>query len=79
MEKIRRRGVKTSHVVYQVREPEAYLGVPGGYVEAKVESKPSPPPQERYNSGSYDNYGKHPEEYKYNLFSCIDQPANECK
>lgn len=49
------------------------------YVEEKVVNKPPPPPQERYTSGSYDSYGKNVEQYKYNLFSCIDQPANECK
>lgn len=67
MERIRNQGMKSSQVVYEIRDrPE------------KVEVKPVPP-QEKYTASSYDSYGKKPEQYKYNLFSCIDQPVNECR
>lgn len=60
--------MKSSQVVYEIRDrPE------------KIEVKPTPPPQEKYTGATYDSYGKKPEQYKYNLFSCIDQPVNECR
>jgi hypothetical protein len=60
----------------------------------KVQASPAPPPlqpvqeqvvyeyepmAERYTVQNYDNYGKHEEEYKYNLFSIVDEPFNKCR
>ena len=36
-------------------------------------------PKVTYVPPTYDSYGKGREQYKYNLFSCIDQPVNECR
>jgi len=52
----------------------------GGVVveDRKVEERVEVP-RESYKTSSYDSYGKYQSKYKYNAFSCIDQPVNECR
>lgn len=64
MERIRAQGMKQSKVVYELRDREVIV-------------EPAPP-KDTYRPPAYDDYGKRPD-YKYNLFSCIDQPVNECR
>lgn len=59
----------------------------------KLQASPPPPLQpvqeqlvyeyepmaERYTVQNYDNYGKQKEEFKYNLFSIVDEPFNKCR
>jgi hypothetical protein len=68
MEVRRREGFKQSQVVYEITEPKEEVVV----IEKREEKDTYAPPP-------YDNYGRESEKYKYNLYSFIDQPVNECR
>jgi hypothetical protein len=37
------------------------------------------PVADRYTVQNFDDYGKHEADYKYNLFSIVDEPFNKCR
>ena len=84
MDRIRARGFKQSRVVYEinddedveVREVQEQKIKKTVIVERPVETVIE---RDSYKPTSYDSYGKYQSNYKYNAFSCIDQPVNECR
>lgn len=88
MDRIRAQGFKQSRVVYEVQDPEVEVRetriikeekAGGGVIidEPVRETRVEKVEKVSYAPATYDTYGTR--NYKYNAFSCIDQPVNECR
>ena len=76
-ERIQSRGFKNSQVVYEIGErdvPRESTVV----VEKKVSREEKINYAEPKEEVVYETYVRQPD-YKYNLFSCVDRPVNECR
>lgn len=73
-ERIQSRGFKNSQVVYEIGDKRESTVV----VEKKVSREEKVNYAEPKEEVVYETYVRQPE-YKYNLFSCLDRPVNECR